>query len=113
QYSNHAIPSVLGRPADDYVYINGVLIDEARHKYLHHTNIYGIEYIAAGIYKSDGYIGAMIIGPFISRISILDFVQEVIAENNLPVGERKELDNSTSHCLCWMKWIHTILEAFW
>jgi len=92
QYSNHAIPSVLGRPADDYVYINGVLIDEARHKYLHHTNIYGIEYIAAGIYKSDGYIGAMIIGPFISRISILDFVQEVIAENNLPVGERKELE---------------------
>ena len=53
QYRNHAIPSVLGRPADDYVYINGVLIDEARHKYLHHTNIYGIEYIAAGIYKSD------------------------------------------------------------
>ncbi|KKK34247.1 hypothetical protein WN59_08185 [Salinicoccus sediminis] len=92
QYSNHAIPSVLGRTADDYVYINGVLIDESPNKYLHYTNLYGIEYIAAGVYRSDGYIGAMIIGPFISGISILDFVQEVIAENNLPIGERKELE---------------------
>ncbi len=93
QYTNHSIPAVLGTPENDYLYMHEVLKQQTVNDYFHHTNAYGLEYIATGNYRNDSFNGQFIIGPFISSISILSFIQDVIVRNNLPAGERKQLEH--------------------
>lgn len=92
QYNNHSIPPILGTSENDYLHINEILEEQKSNNYFHHANVYGLEYIATGIYKNDTFNGLFIIGPFISSISILSFIQDVIVRYNLPAGERKQLE---------------------
>ena len=53
---------------------------------------YGLEYLAVGIWRGLSFYGSMAVGPFISSMSVIDLIKDIISKNNLPVGERKQLE---------------------
>lgn len=89
---NHPIPSVLTYPKNEYLYFNEILCKKAANYYFHYTNTYGLEYMAVGIWKGQSFFGSLAVGPFISSISILDRIKDIIIRNNLPAAERKHLE---------------------
>ena len=93
QISNHTIPAVLHQPNDEHRYINDVLRANEHGHYYHFVNSSGLEYVAAGIWKHQSLDCSIIVGPFISSIAVLDFVKDVIVNNQLPVGERNQLEH--------------------
>ena len=60
--------------------------------YYHYINTYGLEYMAVGIWREQTFIGSIVIGPFISKLSAIDLIKDIIYRNNLPIGERKQLE---------------------
>ena len=42
--------------------------------------------------ESQSFYGSMVIGPFISSMSVIDLIKDIISKNNLPIGERKQLE---------------------
>lgn len=89
QLINHPIPPVLNPPANEYKHIIETLSKNPANSCLHYINPYGLEYIAAGIGNSPCFL---LIGPFISSMSIIDRIRDIISKNNLPIGERKQLE---------------------
>ncbi|WP_338449963.1 helix-turn-helix transcriptional regulator [Niallia oryzisoli] len=92
QLINHPIPSVLTYQKNEYLYFNEILSKKASNYYFHYTNTYGLEYMAVGIWKGQSFYGSLAVGPFISSISIIDRIKDIILRNNLPAAERKHLE---------------------
>ncbi len=89
---NHLIPSVLDHPADELVQIHDTLQKDNGHTYYHYSNPHGLEYMAAGIWKKHSFCGSILIGPLISSYSVSDLIKDIISKNNLPISERKQLE---------------------
>ena len=92
QSINHSIPLVLDHPENEYAHINQLLNKNQPNTYYHYINTYGLEYIAVGIWKSQSFYGGILIGPFISSISVFDLIKDIIFKSNLPISERKHLE---------------------
>ncbi|WP_428911073.1 helix-turn-helix transcriptional regulator [Niallia sp. Krafla_26] len=92
QSVNHFIPAVLDHPKNEYTHINDVLYNNPPHHYYHYINIFGLEYMAVGIWKGSSFLGSIVVGPFISSMSIIDLIKDIISRNNLPISERKQLE---------------------
>ena len=92
QLMNHSIPSVLDHPDNDYAHINKVLCHQSSNDYYHYINTYGLEYMTVGIWRGPSFCGSMAVGPFISSMSVIDLIKDIISTNNLPIGERKQLE---------------------
>ena len=92
QLINHPIPAVIDHPNNEYPHINEVLNHTPSNYYYHYINTYGLEYMAVGIWRDSSFYGSIAIGPFISSMSIIDLIKEIISRNNLPIGERKQLE---------------------
>lgn len=87
--SNHPLPPVLHSPENEPHHMIDTLRQEAEHACLHYKNPFGLEYLATSLGKGSAFIA---IGPFISGMSILAHIREIISKHNLPVGERKQLE---------------------
>ena len=48
--------------------------------------------MAVGIWRGQSFYGSILIGPLISSISVIDLIKDIIIKNNLPIGERKQLE---------------------
>ena len=86
---NHPIPPVLDPPDNEYKHIHEILSKKPANYCLHYTNTYGLEYMAVRIGNSPSFLA---IGPFISSMSIIDRIKDIISRNKLPIGERKQLE---------------------
>lgn len=91
QLVNHDIPAVLQNVDHEYLTINETLRKNKPNSYYYYINSYGLEYIAAGLWKNRSFSGFILIGPFLSSIPVIDFTSDIIAKNKLPVSERKQL----------------------
>ncbi len=92
QLINHFIPVVLDHPDDEYAHINDILHQNPANHYYHYINMYGLEYLAVGIRKNQSFHGSILLGPLISKLSVIDLIKDIISKNNLPIGERKQLE---------------------
>lgn len=92
QLISHPLPPLLDNLENEYKHINQVLSAKPSNYYFHYINIYGLDYMAAGIWKNASFFGSVVLGPFISSMSIIDRIKDIISRNNLPVGERKQLE---------------------
>ena len=79
------------------LHINNTLRKNKTNSYYYYINSYGLEYIAAGLWKNRSFSSFILIGPFLSSISIIDFTSDIIATNNLPVSERKTDRKNSMH----------------
>lgn len=86
---NYPLPPVLNPPEDEYKHIIEMLSDKPANYCLHYINPYGLEYLAASIGNGASFL---LMGPFISSMFIIDHIKDIISGNNLPVGERKQLE---------------------
>jgi two-component system response regulator YesN len=91
QIADHYLPSVLQGVENEYQTINETLVNSYTNSCYHYLNSYGLEYIAAGIWKNDSYHGFILIGPFISSTSVIEFLSDIITRNGLPVSQRQQL----------------------
>ena len=92
QSINHTIPIVLDHPENEYAHINQLLKRNQPNTYYRYINTNGLEYIAVGIWKSQSFYGSILIGPLISSISVFDLIKDIIFKSNLPISERKHLE---------------------
>jgi two-component system, response regulator YesN len=93
QIINHTIPVVLHQPDDEHTHIHEVLGQNEPGQYYDYTNSYGLSYMAAGIWRNQTLYGSIVIGPFITSLSVIDLVKDIIVNNNLPIGERNQLEH--------------------
>lgn len=93
QLTNHLIPAVLDSHEHEYASINDTLANHSSNHYFHYQNSYGLEYMAAGIWEEDSYHACVLLGPFISSISVMEFISDTITANKLPVSQRKTLED--------------------
>ncbi|MGM9928229.1 MAG: helix-turn-helix transcriptional regulator [Bacillus sp. (in: firmicutes)] len=91
QLTAHTIPVSFQHEVNEYEAMLESLSASAVNTYLYYVNSYGLEYIAAGIWKNHSLEGAIVIGPFVSSIPTINFVIDIVSKNNLPVSERKQL----------------------
>lgn len=92
QLINHSIPSVLVYPDNEIAHIHDILHSNESNRYYHYISPFGLEYIAAGLWRSQSFYGSILIGPLISSITIIDRIKDIISKNNLPIGERRQLE---------------------
>ncbi|MFJ7974375.1 helix-turn-helix domain-containing protein [Peribacillus sp. NPDC096379] len=92
QLVNHHIPAVLQNINNEYFTINETLRKNETNSYYYHVNSFGLEYIAAGIWRNSIFYGSALIGPFISSIPSIGFISDILSTNKLPVSERKQLE---------------------
>ncbi len=92
QLINHPIPPILGHPDREYDHMNEILSKQPPHYCFHYINTYALEYLAAAIWQGASFVGSLAMGPFVSSMSIADQIKDIIYKNNLPVGERKQLE---------------------
>ena len=92
QLINHSIPAVLDHPDNEFPHIKEVLYNKPSNYYYHYINTYGLEYMAVGIWRGLSFNGSVVVGPFISGMSVIDLIKDIISRNNLPIGERKQLE---------------------
>ncbi|WP_338471861.1 AraC family transcriptional regulator [Niallia sp. XMNu-256] len=92
QSVNHSIPAVLEQPETEYTHIYEVLCNTSPHHYYHYINLFGLEYMAVGFWENQSLIGSIAVGPFISSMSVIDLIKDIITRNTLPIGERKQLE---------------------
>src|SRR4051812_30038089 len=85
QLVNHNIPAVLQNVANEYLTINDTLRKNTSNSYYYYINSYGLEYIAAGIWKNSSFHGSILIGPFLSSIPVVKSISDIIFKNKLPV----------------------------
>jgi two-component system response regulator YesN len=91
QLVNHNIPAVLQNLDNEDLTINDTLRKNRSNSYYYYINSYGLEYIAAGIWKNSSFYGSILIGPFLSSIPVVESISDIIFTNKLPVSERKQL----------------------
>ena len=92
QLVNHHFPAPLQQFDNEYLHINNTLEQNKTNSYYYYVNTYGLEYIATGIWSNQSFYGCIIIGPFISSPSIIEFISDIISANQLPVSQRKQLE---------------------
>lgn len=92
QIVNHYPPSVLQSIDKEYQAINGTLSNNQSNSYYHYVNSYGLEYVTSGIWNKRCFFGCIVIGPFISSTTVMEFVSDIITRNNLPVSQRQQLE---------------------
>lgn len=92
QLVNHHIPAVLQNFDNEYLTINETLRNNESNSYYYYVNSFGLEYIAAGIWKNSLLYGSVLIGPFISSIPSIGFISDILSKNKLPISERKQLE---------------------
>ncbi|MBA9026125.1 AraC family transcriptional regulator [Peribacillus huizhouensis] len=92
QLIHHHIPAVLQNFDNEYITINETMRQHEANSYYYYVNSFGLEYIAAGIWRSGILYGSVLIGPFISSIPSIGFVSDILSKNKLPVSERKQLE---------------------
>lgn len=90
---NHAIPVALHQTEDVNKHIHDVLQSNEPGHYYHYMNTYGLEYMAASIWRNDNFHGHIVIGPFLSSLSAIELVKDIIVNNNLPISERHQLEH--------------------
>ncbi|WP_235714645.1 AraC family transcriptional regulator [Neobacillus dielmonensis] len=71
--------------------MNQTLRNHPPHSFYYYINTYGLEYIAAGIWKDGEFLGSISIGPFLSSIPASEFIRTIISKNKLPISDRKQL----------------------
>lgn len=91
QLVNHTIPASLQNFDNEFLNINTTLRANLSTNYYYFINSYGLEYIAAGVWKDESFNGFVLIGPFLSSIPTTDFIRDTISTNKLPISERKQL----------------------
>jgi AraC-like DNA-binding protein len=91
QLVDHYLPSVLQGIENEFRTIHDPLLNSQSNSCFHYQNSYGLEYMAAGIWKNHSYLGFILIGPFISSTSIIEFLSDIITQNRLPVSQRQQL----------------------
>lgn len=52
-----------------------------------------LEYIAIGLWEESNFQGSILVGPFLSAIPNLEFINRIISTNHLPLHSRKTLQN--------------------
>ena len=85
QLVNHHFPAPLQQFDNEYLHINNTLEKNKTNSYYYYVNTYGLEYIATGLWSNQTLYGCIVIGPFISSTSIIEFISDIISTNNLPV----------------------------
>lgn len=93
QIINHPIPLMLHQPNDENKHIHEVLQSEKRGRYYHYINSSGLEYMAASLWRNQGFHGSIVIGPFLSSLSEIDLVRDIIVNNQLPISELNQLEH--------------------
>jgi two-component system response regulator YesN len=91
QLVTHSFPAALQDNQGEFANIKEVLINNKFNSFYYYLNSYGLEYISTGIWKEKKYLGAVIIGPFLSNIPSIDYISDVIYKNKLPVSERNSI----------------------
>lgn len=89
---DHYLPAVLQNNENQDQNIIDTLKNNRSNSCYHYLNSYGLEYIASGIRNGDSFYGCIILGPFISSTSVIEFLSAVISQNRLPVSQRKQLE---------------------
>lgn len=93
QLMHHSIPIVLNQLVTEHVtHIHEVLRKNESKHYYRFTDPYGLDYMAAGVWNKTVFEGSIIIGPMISSLSVIDWIQDIIAKNNLPAETRRPLE---------------------
>lgn len=93
QLLNHAIPTILDSPENQIVQVNKQLSKNPVDCYFHNRNPFGLETIAVGLWENQSLIGSIVIGPYISSTSSIDLIKDIIYKNNLPISQRKQLED--------------------
>lgn len=103
------LPAALQNFEQDFRQINQILEEHPAQSYYYYINSFGLQYMAAGIWEENHYVGAIMVGPFLSSVPGTDFVSEMISANQLPISERRQLqefyaslsivNNSTSNSI--------------
>jgi len=91
QLVDHHMPPAMQQSDHVYSLINDAMQSAEPNNFLYYINPYGLEYIVVGVRSSQAYCGFVLTGPFLSCIPDTDFISDIIARNNLPVSERKQL----------------------
>ncbi|MEC0091942.1 helix-turn-helix domain-containing protein [Paenibacillus macquariensis] len=91
QLVDHHMPPALQQSDHVYSSINEALQTAKPNNFLYYINTFGLEYIVVGVRRNQTYCGFVLTGPFLSSIPDTDFISDIIARNNLPVSERKQL----------------------
>ncbi|RBW70063.1 helix-turn-helix domain-containing protein [Bacillus taeanensis] len=91
QIVSHTLPAVLKHLNHEFTAINDTLRKNVPYSYYYYINSYGLEYVAAGIWKNQAFYGSIIMGPFLSTLPSVEFISDVISKNKLPISERKQL----------------------
>lgn len=92
QLVSHPLPVALDYLEHDLVQIHEVLTKHQPNYFYHYINTFGLDYVAVGIWRSASFYGSIVVGPFISSSSIIDLIKDIIVKNNLPISERKQLE---------------------
>ncbi|WP_404331692.1 helix-turn-helix transcriptional regulator [Mesobacillus maritimus] len=90
---NLYLPKIIHTGNEDYNRINYVLHQNHHHTYHYYVNSFGLEYIATGIWKQGQFNGSIVVGPFISSTSVMEFIRTTITKNQLPISQRAQLES--------------------
>ncbi|WP_043932015.1 helix-turn-helix domain-containing protein [Bacillus sp. EB01] len=91
--ANLAVPAALNQSGkEDFFQIKSVLNENQPNLYYLYINTYGLEYVATGVWREKTFRGYLIIGPFLSSMSVIQTIKDSIAKNKLPISERKQLE---------------------
>jgi two-component system response regulator YesN len=88
--AKHQIPSGLANTEEENKSITELLKASKKNEYLHYINSGKLECIFAGIWKDDQYVGAVMVGPFLSDLPSELFISQIISSENLPISYRKQ-----------------------
>ncbi|MFC2949642.1 helix-turn-helix transcriptional regulator [Virgibacillus sediminis] len=92
RFVNHSLPVVVDRLSEEMVDINRAVRCLPQNSYYHYQNSYGLEYIAVGLWTGNAFQGTLLAGPVISGLSVVERMQDIFSANNLPIGQRKQLE---------------------
>ncbi|WP_068676988.1 AraC family transcriptional regulator [Oceanobacillus sp. Castelsardo] len=90
QLVHHSIPTVLQSNNSNNIPLES---HQTSNSYYYFMNSYDLEYIATDIWNNEVLEGSILVGPFISRVSETNFISDIIANNHLPVSQRKQLSH--------------------
>lgn len=85
------LPAALQNFEEDFKQINKILKEHDTQSYYYYINSFRLQYMACGIWDKSDYKGAIIVGPFLSSVPGTEFMSDIIAKNQIPISERKQL----------------------
>ncbi|PTQ83800.1 helix-turn-helix protein [Trichococcus patagoniensis] len=74
-------------------YLTELLRDTSQNTYILHTDNFQFSYLGVGLWEKESYIGAIIVGPFLSNLPDETFISYVMDKNNLSLGKKHQLDH--------------------